>query len=146
MEARLIALEDRLRQTEEVLVAERFARQTAEAAQQPAGSFGGGERPPELPRVEFSSALLAGERISTRIPTNIVLDKLPLAVPHPRTPLLSRICFEKLRFASCTSTKLSRMFDYQKSTKHHLMLIYNLASLLQKKRLGTTQLEKLSTW
>ena len=32
MEARLIALEDRLRQTEEVFVAERLARQTAEAA------------------------------------------------------------------------------------------------------------------
>ena len=34
MEARLIALEDRLRQTEEVLVTERLARKTAEAAQQ----------------------------------------------------------------------------------------------------------------
>ena len=33
MEARLIALQDRLRQTEEVPVAERLARQTAEAAQ-----------------------------------------------------------------------------------------------------------------
>ena len=33
MEARLIALEDRLRQTEEVLVAERLARQTVEAAE-----------------------------------------------------------------------------------------------------------------
>ena len=31
MEARVIALEERLRQTEEVLVAERLARQTAEA-------------------------------------------------------------------------------------------------------------------
>ena len=53
MEARLIALEDRLRQTEEVVVAERLARQTAEAARQtlgppPAGA-GGGERPPGLP-------------------------------------------------------------------------------------------------
>ena len=48
MEAPLIALEDRLRQTEEVLVAERLARQAAEAAQQtvgpqPAGAGGGGE-------------------------------------------------------------------------------------------------------
>ena len=37
IEARLIALEDRLRQTEEVLVAERLARQTAEAARQTVG-------------------------------------------------------------------------------------------------------------
>ena len=34
MEARMVALEERLRQTEDVLVAERLARQTAEAAQQ----------------------------------------------------------------------------------------------------------------
>ena len=40
MEARLAALEDRLRQTEEVLVAERLARQTAEAAQQAVGPTG----------------------------------------------------------------------------------------------------------
>ena len=33
MEARLIAVEERLRQTEDVLIAERLARQTAEAAQ-----------------------------------------------------------------------------------------------------------------
>ena len=53
MEARLIALEGPLRQTEEVLVAERLARPTAEAAQQtvgpqPAGTGvgGGSERPP----------------------------------------------------------------------------------------------------
>ena len=50
----MIVLEERLRQTEEVLVAERLARQTAEAAQQtvgpqPAGAGGGGERPPGLP-------------------------------------------------------------------------------------------------
>ena len=37
MKARLIALEDRLRQTEEVLVVERLARQTAEAVQQTVG-------------------------------------------------------------------------------------------------------------
>ena len=37
MEARLIALEDRLRQTEEVKDAERLARQTAEVAQQTVG-------------------------------------------------------------------------------------------------------------
>ena len=50
MEAQLIALEDRLRRTEEVLVAERLARQTAEAAQQTVGPqpAGGGER--ERPR------------------------------------------------------------------------------------------------
>ena len=54
MEARLIALEDRLRQTEEVLVAERLARQTAEASQQTVGpqpavaGGGGGERLPSL--------------------------------------------------------------------------------------------------
>ena len=37
IEARLIALEDRLTQTEEVLVAERLVRQFVEAAQQTAG-------------------------------------------------------------------------------------------------------------
>ena len=37
MEARLIALEERLRQTEDVSVSERLARQTAEAAQQAVG-------------------------------------------------------------------------------------------------------------
>ena len=47
MEARLAALVDRLRQTEEVLVAERLARQTAEAAQQAVGPTGPvGERTP----------------------------------------------------------------------------------------------------
>ena len=55
MEARMIALEERLRQTKEVLVAERLARQAAETAQQtvgpqPAGAGGGGgERLPGLP-------------------------------------------------------------------------------------------------
>ena len=51
MEARLIALEERLRQTEDLLVAERLARQIAEAATvgpQPqaagAGVGGGSER------------------------------------------------------------------------------------------------------
>ena len=62
MEARLIAFEDRLRQTEEVLVAERLARQTAEAAQQtvgpqPAGAGGGGERPPGLPSLVDKEAI-----------------------------------------------------------------------------------------
>ena len=38
MEARLIALEERLRQTEEVLVQERLARQTAETAKQTVGA------------------------------------------------------------------------------------------------------------
>ena len=50
MDARLTALEDRLRRTEEVLVAERLTRQTAEAAQQTVGTQpAGGERPPGLP-------------------------------------------------------------------------------------------------
>ena len=58
MEARLIVLEERLRQTEDVLVSERLARQTAEAAQQAvgpqpqqvgAGVGGGNERPTGLP-------------------------------------------------------------------------------------------------
>ena len=58
MEARLIALEERPRQTGDVLVAERLARQTAEAAQQTvgpqpqpagAGAGGGSERPPGPP-------------------------------------------------------------------------------------------------
>ena len=57
MEARLIALEERLRQTEGVLVSERLARRTAEAAQQavgpqpqPAGAgVGGSKRPRGLP-------------------------------------------------------------------------------------------------
>ena len=67
MEARLIALEDRLRRTEEVLVAERLARQTAEAAQQtvgpqPAGAGGGGERPPGLPS-------LVDTRATGKLPT-----------------------------------------------------------------------------
>ena len=59
MEARLIALEDRLRQTEEVLVAERLARQTAEAAQQTVGlepAGGGGERPPGWPSLVDTKA------------------------------------------------------------------------------------------
>ena len=55
MEALLMALEERLRQTEDVLVAERLARPTNEAAQQTvgpqpqqagAGVGGGSERPP----------------------------------------------------------------------------------------------------
>ena len=37
IEARLIALKDRLTQTEEVLVAERLVRQSVEAAQQTVG-------------------------------------------------------------------------------------------------------------
>ena len=58
MEARLIALEERLQQTEDVSVSERLPLQTAEAAQQavgpqpqPAGAgvVGGSERPPQLP-------------------------------------------------------------------------------------------------
>ena len=62
MEARLIALEDRLRQTEEVLVPERLARQTAEAARQtmgpqPAGAGGGSERPPGLPGLVDTKAI-----------------------------------------------------------------------------------------
>ena len=66
MEARLIALEERLRQTEDVLVAERLARQTAEAAQQtvgpqpqPAGAGvgGGSERPPGLPSLVDTKAI-----------------------------------------------------------------------------------------
>ena len=62
MEARVIALEERLRQTEEVLVAERLARQTAEAAQQtvgpqPAGAGDGGERPPGLPSLVDTKAI-----------------------------------------------------------------------------------------
>ena len=47
MESRLAALQERLRQTEEVLVEERLARQSAEAAQQGA-----------------SSPVLTGERVS----------------------------------------------------------------------------------
>ena len=42
MEARLTALENRLRQTEEALVAERLARQTAEVAQQTVGTWPAG--------------------------------------------------------------------------------------------------------
>ena len=64
MEARLIALEERLRQTEDVLVAERLARQTADAAQQtvepepqPAGAGGGSERPPGLPSLVDTKAI-----------------------------------------------------------------------------------------
>ena len=62
MEARLIAWAYQLRQTEEVLVAERLARQTAEAAQQtvgpqPAGAGGGSERPPGLPSVVDTKAI-----------------------------------------------------------------------------------------
>ena len=62
MEARVIALEERLRQTEEVFVAERLARQTAEAARQsvgpqPAGAGGGGERPPGLPSLVDTKAI-----------------------------------------------------------------------------------------
>ena len=58
----MIALEERLRQTEEVLVAERLARQTAEAAQQtvgpqPAAGGGGGERPPGLPSIVDTKAI-----------------------------------------------------------------------------------------
>ena len=44
---------------------------------------------------------------------------------------------EKLPFASCASMKLVRMFDYQICRGQHLMLISNLARLLQKKRLET---------
>ena len=66
MEARLIALEERLRQTEDVLVSVRLARQTAEAAQQavgpqpqPAGASvgGGSERPPGLPSLVDTTAI-----------------------------------------------------------------------------------------
>ena len=62
MEALLIALEDCPRQTEEVLVTERLARQTAGAAQQtagpqPAGAGGGSDRPPGLPSLVDSKAI-----------------------------------------------------------------------------------------
>ena len=62
MEARMIALEERLRQTKGVLVAERLARQTAEAAQQtvgpqPAGAGGGGERSLALPSLVDTKAI-----------------------------------------------------------------------------------------
>ena len=66
MEARMIALEERLRQTEDVLVAERLARQTAGAAQQTlgpqpqragAGAGGGSERPPGLPSLVDTKAI-----------------------------------------------------------------------------------------
>ena len=64
MEARLIALEERLRQTEDVFVSERLARQTAGAAQlavgpQPAGAGvgGGSERPPGLPSLVDTKAI-----------------------------------------------------------------------------------------
>ena len=61
-EARLIALEGRLRQTEEVFVAERLPRQSAEAVQQtvgpqPVGSGGGSERPPGLPSLVDTKAI-----------------------------------------------------------------------------------------
>ena len=58
-EARVIALEERLRQTEEVLVAERLARQSAEAAQQSVGPqpAGGGERPPGLQSLVDTKAI-----------------------------------------------------------------------------------------
>ena len=73
MEARLIALEERLRQTEDVLVSERLARQTAEAAQQvvgpqsqPAGAGvgGGSERPPGLPSLVDTKAIRTSLMIS----------------------------------------------------------------------------------
>ena len=66
MEARLIALEERLRKTDDVLVSERLARQTAEAAQQavgpqpqPAGAGvgGGSERLPGLPSLVDTKAI-----------------------------------------------------------------------------------------
>ena len=55
----MIALEDRLRQREEVLVAEPLARQTVEAAQQTAGPqpAGAGERPPGLPSLVGTEAI-----------------------------------------------------------------------------------------
>ena len=55
---------ERLRQTEDVLVAERLARQTAEAAQQtvgpqpqPVGAGGGSERPLGLPSLVDTKAI-----------------------------------------------------------------------------------------
>ena len=66
MEARLIAIEERPRQTEDVLVSERLARQTAEADQQavgpqpqPAGAGvgGGSERRPGLPCLVDTKAI-----------------------------------------------------------------------------------------
>ena len=63
MEALMIALEERLRQTKGVLVAERLARQTAVAAQQTVGpqragaGGGGGERSPGLPSLVDTKAI-----------------------------------------------------------------------------------------
>ena len=62
MEARVIALEERLRQKQELLVAERLARQTVEAAQQTvgpqsAGAGGGGDRPLGLPSLVDTKAI-----------------------------------------------------------------------------------------
>ena len=95
MEARLIELEERLRQTEDVLVSERLARQTAEAAQQavgpqpqPAGAGvgGGSERPPGQPSLVDTKAIgkpptFSGDvDMNALVPVEFCIPELPWSV------------------------------------------------------------------
>ena len=82
MEARMIAFEERLRQTKGVLLAERLARQTAEAAQQtvgpqPAGAGGGGERSPGLPSLVDTKAVGKPPMFSGDVDVNGQLEGMP---------------------------------------------------------------------
>ena len=86
MEARLIALEDRL----EVLVAERLARQTAGAAQQTVGpqpADGGGE-PPGLPSLVDTKAIGKPPTFSGDVDVNGQPEGMPLVPVEFRIPEL----------------------------------------------------------
>ena len=77
----MIAMEERLRQTEEVFVAERLARQTAKAAQQTVGpqraGAGGGERPPGLPSLVDTKAILKPPTFSADVDVNSQPEGMP---------------------------------------------------------------------
>ena len=60
----------------------------------------------------------------------------PLSNMHPKTLFLIGHCCETRLFASCTSRKLEHMFVVQMGIILHLMLIWNLADILQHMRLG----------
>ena len=73
---------NRLRQTEEVLVAERLARQTAEAAQQtvgpqPAAAVGVGERPPGLLSLVVAKAIGKHPTFSGHVDVNGQPEGMP---------------------------------------------------------------------
>ena len=68
MEARLTALENRLRQTERALVVERLARQTAAVAQQTVGTWPAGVDAEEIGTLPMFSGDVDSSEQTDRVP------------------------------------------------------------------------------